>query len=106
MAVSKLQVNPQDVDILAYLANYSAMIEDRKAALGYLAKAQQLAPSKGEVLFRAAIVHNHFNQVEQAIAELKKAIDAGYSRPIVRDTPDFQVLLHNPAFAALVANNP
>ncbi len=106
MAAAKLQVNPQDVDVLAYLANYSAMIEDRKAALAYLAKAQQLAPSKGEVLFRAAIVHNHFNEADQAIAELKRAIDAGYSRPIVRDTPDFQGLLHDPAFTALVANKP
>ncbi len=106
IATSKLQVNPQDVDVLAYLANYSAMIDDRPAAFDYLAKAQRLAPSKAEILFRAAIVHNHFDQEDQAIAELKKAIETGYSRLIIRDTPDFQGLAHNPAFAVLVGNNP
>jgi hypothetical protein len=82
------------------------MVEDRKAAFDYLEKAQRLAPSSGEVAFRAAIIYSHFNQPEQAIAELKKAIDAGYSRPIIRDTPDFQVRQHDPSFAALVGNSP
>jgi serine/threonine-protein kinase len=106
MAAPKLQVNSQDVDVLVYLANYSAMVEDRKAAFDYLARAQRLAPSNGEVSFRAAIVYNHFNQPEQAIAELKNAIDAGYSRPIIRDTPDFQARLNDPTFTALVGNTP
>src|ERR1039458_1412925 len=103
-ALSKLQVNPRDAEILAYAANYSAMLDDRPAAFGYLQKALQITPSKGEVLFRAAIVYNHFNQTEQALAYLKKAVDGGYSRAIVRDTPDFQALQQNQQFQSLVRN--
>jgi eukaryotic-like serine/threonine-protein kinase len=104
IALSKLQVNPRDAEILAYAADYSAMLGDRPAAFGYLQKALQITPSKGEVLFRAAIVYNHFNQTEQALAYLKKAVDGGYSRAIVRDTPDFQALQQNQQFQTLVRN--
>ncbi len=104
IGLSKLQVNPRDAELLAYLANYSAMVNDRSAALDYLERALKISPSNGEVLFRAAIVYNHFNQTEQALAYLKKALDGGYSRAIVRDTPDFQALQQNPQFQALIRN--
>ncbi|MDR3564756.1 MAG: hypothetical protein P4N59_25455, partial [Negativicutes bacterium] len=103
IGLTKLQVNPRDAELLAYVANYSAMLDDRPAAFGYLQKALQITPAKGEALFRAAIVYNHFNQTEQALSYLKKAVDGGYSRAIVRDTPDFQNLQQNPQFRALMA---
>jgi len=77
------------------------MLNDRPTAFDYLQKALQISPSKGEVLFRAAIVYNHFDQTEQALASLKKAVDAGYSRAIVRGTPDFQNLQQNQQFQSL-----
>jgi len=104
IALSKLQVNPRDAEILAYVANYSAMLNDRAAALSYVQKALALGSPKGEVLFRAAIVYHHFNQTEQALAYLKQAVDVGYSRAIVRDTPDFQTLQQNQQFQLLVRN--
>ena len=104
IALSKLQVNPRDAEILGYVANYSAMLNDRPTAFDYLQKALQISPSKGEVLFRAAIVYNHFDQTEQALASLKKAVDAGYSRAIVRGTPDFQNLQQNQQFQSLAQN--
>ena len=101
IGTSRLQVNPRDADTLAYLADYSAMLDDPQNAFSYVQKALELAPSKGEVLFRAAIVYNHFGQTEAALAYLKKAVDVGYSRPVIRDTPDFQALQQNPQFRAL-----
>jgi eukaryotic-like serine/threonine-protein kinase len=105
IGVSKVQVNPRDAVILAYLANYSAMVEDRRAALDYLKRALEVAPSDGEVLFRAAVVYNHFNQTDLALSYLKKAADAGYSRAIIKDSPDFEALQQNPQFKALVGNS-
>ena len=102
MATSKLKVNPDDVLTLAYLADYSAMLGDKDHAFDYLQRALKLAPTNGDVLFRAAIVYNHFNQPEQAIAYLNKAIQAGYSRTVVRDTSDFANLTQNPQFRAAV----
>ena len=104
IATSKLQVNPRDAETLAYLANYSAMLDDRQAALSFLQKALGLAPSNAEVLFRAAVVYNHFNDTNQVFAYLKQAVEHGYSRGIIRDTPDFQSLNQDPRFRALVGD--
>ena len=57
----------------------------------------------GEVLFRAGIVHHHFNENSQALSYLKKAADAGYSRTVIRDTPDFGDLQQDPQFRSLIA---
>lgn len=104
IASSKLKVNPDDVEALGYLADYSAMIGDRQAALDYLQRALKLAPKNGDVLFRAAIVYNHFNEPDQALSYLRKAAQVGYSRSWIRDTPDFENLQQNPQFRAAVGN--
>ena len=101
IAISKLEVNPDDALTLAYLADYSAMIGDRQSAFQYLDKALKIAPLNGEVLFRAGIVHHHFNETDQALSYLKKAADAGYSRAVIRDTPDFGDLKEDPQFRSL-----
>ena len=106
LAVPKLEVNPQDDYTLAYLAEYSAMAGDHQAALDYLQRAMKAAPDKGEVLFRAALVYNHFGETEQALAFLKRAADAGYSRSIIRDTPDFATLQQYPQFRTIAGQGP
>ena len=103
IAASRMEINPEDVLTLAYLADYSAMVGDREAASGYLGKALRLGPSNGEVLLRAAIVHNHFNEAEAALSYLKKAAEAGYSRTVIRDTPDFGNLGQNAGFRSLTS---
>ena len=103
IGVSKLEVNPDDVPTLAYLADYSAMIGDRQSALQYLEKALKIAPLNGEVLFRAAVVHRHFNETGRALSYLEKAAGAGYSRAIIRDTPDFGDLQQEPQFRSLTS---
>ena len=103
IANSQAEINPEDALTLAYLANYTAMLGDQQTAYGYLQKALALAPSNGEVLFRAAVVYNHFNQREQALSYLSKAVQAGYSRTIIRDSPDFSNLRQDQQFRATVA---
>ncbi len=105
IAATRLEVNPRDPLILAYLANYSAMVGDRRVALGYLQRALAVAPSDGEVLLRAAVVYNHFKQTDQTLFYLKKAVDVGYSRAIIKDTPDFESLRQTPQFKALVSTS-
>jgi serine/threonine-protein kinase len=103
IAASKLQVNPDDAPVLAYLADYSAMVGNKEAAYNYLQRALKAAPSDGDVLFRAAIVYNRFNQPDQVLLYLKKATQTGYSRNVIRDSPDFANLQQDPGFRALVA---
>ena len=105
IASSHLQVNHNDVSALGYLANYSAMLDDRKAALGYLQQALHLAPANGDTLFRAALVYNHFHQADEALSYLSKAVQAGYSKAVIRDTPDFRNLHDDPRFRSLVGGS-
>jgi len=105
LATSKLQVNPDDIQILAYLADYSAMLGDADAARSYAQKALQLGPSNGEALFQAAVVYNRLGDTQQALACLRKAVQVGYSRSIIRDTPDFSNLQRDPRFQAIVASS-
>jgi tetratricopeptide (TPR) repeat protein len=105
LALSKLEINPQAADILAYLADYYAMMEDRPSAFSYLRRALKGAPSDPEVLFRASLVYNHFSETEQALAVMEKAVAAHYSRTVIRDTPDFQPLQRNARFRALVSGS-
>ncbi len=104
IATSKLQVNPEDPQVLSYLANYSAMLGDKAAANKYIQEALKLAPTDGDVLFRAAVVYNHLGQTDDALSFLKKATSVGYSRAIIRDTPDFANLRQNSEFRSLTAN--
>ena len=105
LAASKLQVNPSDIQTLAYLANYSAMTGDKDAARTYLQKALQAGPSDGEALVRAAVVYNHLGDTGQALECLRKAVQVGYSRSIIRDTPDFSNLQQDPGFHAIIAGS-
>jgi hypothetical protein len=45
--------------------------------------------SDAEVLFRAAILYDHFGDTEKTLDFLDKSIGAGYPRSSIRDTPDF-----------------
>ncbi len=105
IANAQVSINPEDVEALAYLGNYSAMLDDQKDAYSYTEKALRLAPSDGEVLFVAAVVYNHFNQREQALSYLSKAVHAGYSRNMIRDTANFSNLQQDAQFQSVV-NNP
>jgi serine/threonine protein kinase/tetratricopeptide (TPR) repeat protein len=102
LANDKLRVNPKDSTALGVSAVSQAMIGEKKGALDALGRGLKLAPSDPEMLFAAALIHNHFGDAPQTLAWLNKAVSAGYSRVTVRDTPDFDGLRSNPAFQQLL----
>lgn len=97
----KLQVNPKDATLLAFSADYNAMIGKRDKALAQMEQALAVAPSDAEVRFRAAIVHNHFGETDQSLSSLEAAASLGYSLQVIRDTPDFDHLRSNVRYRAL-----
>ena len=102
LANDRLRVNPKDSSSLAVSAISQAMIGEKKGALDTLGKALKLAPSNPEMLFAAALIHNHFGDAPQTFDWLNKAVSAGYSRVTIRDTPDFDALRSNPRFQQLL----
>ena len=102
---SKLQVNPKDATVLAFLADYNAMSQHHGKAVEQIERAIALAPEDGEVRLRAALVYNQLGDTEPCLASLEKAVAVGYSAEVIRDTPDFDHLHSNPRFRALAHLN-
>ena len=98
----RLEVNPRDAGILAFTADYYAMLDQDKQARELLTRALELSPTDADVLFRAAILHNHFGESQTTLEYLNKAIAAGFSPIVIRDTPDFDNLRGNPVFRKLL----
>src|SRR6266852_6115330 len=105
LAKTRLEVNPRDAYTLAFTADYYAMLDQERQAREELARALEIAPTDADVLFRAAILHNHFGDTEHTLAYLDKAVAAGYSPTVIRDTPDFDHLKDEPRYRRLLPSN-
>jgi tetratricopeptide (TPR) repeat protein len=105
LAEARLQVNPRDAFTHALTADYYAMLDQEVQARAHLAQAMQITPTDAEVLFRAALLCNHFGDAEKTVDFLSKAVSAGYSRTVIRDTPDFDHLKDDRRYRALIGGN-
>ena len=103
LLLSKLRLNARDPEALGDVAMYSAMLNDRTAAIKNLQKALDLAPGNPEVLFDAAFVHNQLGDTGDALAWLQRAVVSGFPKSQIRDNPAFDRLQNNPTFQTLVA---
>jgi tetratricopeptide (TPR) repeat protein len=103
LSKARLAVNPRDATVLAFTADYYAMLDERSQANEQLARALENAPADAEVLFRAAILYNHFGDSDKTLDYLTKSVAAGYPRTAIRDTPDFDHLKDDRRIIALGA---
>jgi hypothetical protein len=95
-------VNPKDSYALGIMAICEAMLGEKRSALESLRKGLELTPADPEMLFKAALLYNHFGDVPQSLIWLKKTLANGFSPTTVRDTPDFDQLHANPQFQELL----
>jgi len=102
LAEGSLRVNPKDSYALGIMAICDAMLGHKRSALESLRKGLQLTPADPEMLFKAALVYNHFGDVPQTLIWLKRTLAQGFSPTTVRDTPDFDQLHANPQFQELL----
>lgn len=102
LAKERLEVNPQDASILSFTADYYAMLDQEPQAREQMRRALEVAPTDADVLFRAAILYNHFGDLEKTLDFLTKSVAAGGSRTEIRDTPDFERLKDDRSFQALL----
>ncbi len=87
------------------MATYKAMIGDKAAAIADVLRAIELAPADADVRFRAALVYNHFGDVERTLSSLEKAVAGGYPAAAIKDTPDFDHLRGNQRVQALLGKS-
>ncbi len=94
--------DPRDARAWAFRATYQAMTDNKPEALASLQKALSLDPAAPEVQFRAALVYNHFGDIDRTLQSLQKAIASGLPAGQVNDTPDFDHLRADPRFQAIL----
>ena len=102
LGAPQLKVNPRNAALLIDLANYHAMVGERKEAVEFLDRALTIAPKDGFVRFRAAIALNQLGETERALESLEQARAAGFSMTLVLATPNFAGLWQYPRFQRLV----
>ena len=102
LADEKLGVDPRDARTWALRATYEAMTDNKPEALASLQKALSLEPARAGVQFRAALVYNHFGDVDRTLQSLQKARASGLSPSLISETPDFDHLHADPRFQAIL----
>jgi serine/threonine protein kinase/tetratricopeptide (TPR) repeat protein len=100
-----LSVNPHDPQLLARLADYCAMTNDRTSSVRYLNEALQLSKFDKDSLFKAVQVYNHFGETGPALEWLGKSLQAGISPEVVLGQPDLDNLHGDPRFQELLKLN-
>jgi serine/threonine-protein kinase len=102
LAKARLEVNPRDITVLGFTADYYAMLDQERQARDQMDRALKIAPADSDLLFRAAILYNHLGDAGKTMDFLTKSVAAGCARTLIRDTPDFDKLNNNPRFVALL----
>jgi tetratricopeptide (TPR) repeat protein len=98
----KLGVDPRNARTWALRATYEAMTDNKPEALASLQKALSLEPARAGVQFRAALVYNHFGDVDRTLQSLQKARTLGLSPSQISEIPDFDHLHADPRFQAIL----
>jgi tetratricopeptide (TPR) repeat protein len=105
LAQAALQINPRDANAHVMMANWYAMLGDRSQASSHLQEALRLDSGQPEYMMIAAVVHSHFEEKEQALDWLEKAVKAKYSKAEIQAAPELDTLRNEPRFQQIVQEN-
>ena len=102
---SRLAVNPDEAEDLTYLSGYLVNTGDLDAARVAANHALSIAPENPNTHYFVAILEMHSGNKEQALLELRRAIDFGYSTKLLNADPQFASIKNEAGYSALMARN-
>jgi len=105
LAQQTLEVNAHDAYALSVVSICEAMLGENTQALETLNRAFSQAAEDPELRFRAAVVYSQLGDRSQAISSLENAVAGGFSRAMIRDSPNFDSLQTEPKFIRLLRSN-
>jgi serine/threonine-protein kinase len=103
LASKQLEVNPKDAEVNGDIADYYAMLGQRKRAVAFLDQSLRWGQGNKDLLFNAATVYQDLGESGVALEWLKKSLDAGVPVGTVREAPAFDSLKSDLRFQTLVA---
>jgi serine/threonine protein kinase/tetratricopeptide (TPR) repeat protein/TolB-like protein len=97
-----LQVNPRNSSVMGHLALYLAKKGDSGQAMEFVQRARGLDASSVELMMISAMVNTLGNRQPEAVADLKKALQHGYTTSSIESEPEFEPLRKRPDYQALL----
>jgi tetratricopeptide (TPR) repeat protein/TolB-like protein len=101
LAEEKLAKTPGDLGVMADLASYLSMVDDRAGAEALLARVIGRNPSDSSVLDRIAETYEQLGSRDQALIWLDKALAGGYPIKYVEQYPNWRNLRSDERFRDL-----
>jgi len=106
LAGRQLAVNPNDATVRSSLAVYWAKLGEHAKAASEMAAAISLAPADTTVVFKSALVHELAGRREEALAALRRAVQARYSKEEINRDPYLTNLRKDARYHRLMAETP
>lgn len=94
----RLKLYPNDTTLISRYGLYSARVDDKKNALDYILKSIDLGPKDSSVRFRAGLAFEILGNRAEAITQINKAIEYGYSIKSIESEPDLLDLRRDPRY--------
>ncbi len=102
LAMNQWRVNPNDAAVLGLVGIVEAKLGRGLDARKHVDQALTLAPNDSEVYYRSAVIAALARQTDRAVADLKRAIAAGYSIKLAKRDLDLRALHDRPEYVALL----
>ncbi|HWY08613.1 MAG TPA: tetratricopeptide repeat protein [Candidatus Acidoferrales bacterium] len=97
-----LQVNPRNSAVMGDLSLYLSKKGDPGQAMEFVQRARGLDPSSVQLMVTSAIVNTLGNRQPEAVADLKKALQHGYTTSSIESEPEFDPLRKRPDYQAMM----
>lgn len=100
-----LRLNEKDAFTMARIAVCEAKLDMPALAERHATEAAALAPQDPEVQYKRAVVDSLAGRRDEALKDLKRALELGINRREAREDPDLAAIRGLPEFAALVSQS-
>jgi tetratricopeptide (TPR) repeat protein len=97
-----IAVNGRDAQLRSRRALYWAALGNHPMAKTEIEQALDVAPKDGQVLFRAALVHEMAGRRSDALLALRRALEAGHSVEEIVKAPPLREVRQDPQIAKLI----
>src|SRR5215470_435463 len=98
-----LEVNPRNSAVMGHLALYLAKKGDAGQSMEFVQRARGLDPKSLELMILSAMVNTLGNRQPEAVTDLKKALQHGYTTISIESEPEFDPLRKRPDYQAMMA---
>ncbi|MFZ6654618.1 protein kinase domain-containing protein [Undibacterium sp. TJN19] len=88
LMIPKIKITPNDLKLISRFGLFSARVGDKAQAEEYIQRSLNISPKDASAHFRAGLAYELLGKRNEALAEINKAIEYGYSIKSIESEPD------------------